>query len=94
MIYLALNLSVIILLTISLLVFSNFKPNKAFILTLLIMFLLTAIFDSLIIRSNIVAYNYAKTIGLRIGLAPVEDFAYSVGSVLISAILWEKYAKK
>ena len=34
----------------------------------------TAIFDNLIIWSGLVAYDDSKILGMRIGLAPVEDF--------------------
>jgi lycopene cyclase domain-containing protein len=52
--------------------------------------LLTAIFDNLIIASGIVDYNFALTLGLRIGLAPVEDFGYAVAAVMLMASIWTR----
>lgn len=48
----------------------------------------TAVFDNLIIWSGIVAYDETRILGLRIGLAPVEDFLYAIVAVLLSASLW------
>lgn len=48
---------------------------------------LTLIFDNVIIGLGIVSYDPQRIIGARIGLAPVEDFAYAVvGAFLIPAI--------
>ena len=39
---------------------------------------LTAVFDNLMIAAGLFTYPEAQISGLRIGLAPVEDFAYAV----------------
>jgi len=49
---------------------------------------LTAVFDTLIIANGIVAYDDGQRIGLAIGLAPVEDFAYPVAGVLLVPAIW------
>jgi len=59
-----------------------------FFLTLLPMLLITAVFDNLIILSKIVAYDPSKISGFLIGLAPIEDFAYTVAAVLIVPTIW------
>ena len=52
-----------------------------------VMFTLTAIFDNVIIGTGIVAYDEAKTSGLKILYAPIEDFAYTaVALVLIPSV--------
>ena len=49
---------------------------------------LTAVFDTLIIANGIVAYDDAHRVGLAIGLAPVEDFAYPLAGVLLVPAIW------
>jgi lycopene cyclase domain-containing protein len=48
---------------------------------------ITAIFDNLIIGTGIVAYDEALISGIKIGLAPIEDFSYSLAGPLLIAIL-------
>ena len=55
---------------------------------ILLLLLLTAVFDNLIIAANIVSYDSTKISGLFIGYAPVEDFAYSIAAVLLVAVVW------
>jgi lycopene cyclase domain-containing protein len=49
---------------------------------------MTAIFDNLIIGSGIVAYDESKIFGLKIFLAPIEDFAYTVAAVMMIPAIW------
>ncbi len=44
----------------------------------------TAIFDNAIIGFGLVAYDETKISGIKIGLAPIEDFAYSIAVVLLA----------
>ncbi|MEC5150049.1 lycopene cyclase domain-containing protein [Cryobacterium sp. GrIS_2_6] len=55
---------------------------------LLAVLVLSAIFDNLMIGVGLVAYDPAHTSGLRLGLAPVEDFAYPVATALLLPALW------
>ena len=48
---------------------------------------LTAIFDSAIIAAGIVEYDDAKLSGFKVGLAPVEDFAYSLVAAIVAPAL-------
>lgn len=52
---------------------------------------LTAIFDSLIIAAGIVGYDTGRILGIYIGRAPIEDFAYAAVSVMLVVLLWEYY---
>lgn len=52
-------------------------------LTLLSTLVLTAVFDNVIISVGLVAYDDALLSGVRIGIAPIEDFAYTVAVVVI-----------
>ena len=60
----------------------------AYPIALLPMLLLTAIFDNAIVLTKIVAYAPAKISGIMIGVAPIEDFFYTVAAVLIVPSVW------
>jgi lycopene cyclase domain-containing protein len=49
---------------------------------------LTAVFDNVIVGSGIVAYDEARILGLRVGVAPVEDFSYAIVAALALPALW------
>lgn len=66
----------------------------AYLVAMVPMLALTAVFDNLIIASGIVAYDAAKISGIFIGLAPIEDFAYTIAAVLIVPSVWSAMAKR
>lgn len=53
-----------------------------------VMVVLTAVFDNAIIGFGLVDYDEALISGLRLGFAPIEDFAYTVAALLIVPALW------
>lgn len=56
--------------------------------SLVVLLLLTAIFDNLMIAAGLVAYDDALTSGLRLGLAPIEDFSYAVAAAVFVPSVW------
>ena len=56
---------------------------KALAPAALFMLLMTLVFDNLIIASGIVDYDFDKTAGIRLFLAPVEDFAYTLVALVL-----------
>jgi|AntRauTorcE11897_2_1112592.scaffolds.fasta_scaffold02661_2 lycopene cyclase domain-containing protein len=92
--YLILNTIFVLAISLSLLIFRRLVFNKYSLLTLIILFVLTAIFDSIIISSEIVAYDESKLIGLSIGQAPIEDFFYTLLSVILLPSLWNTLRNK
>lgn len=52
------------------------------------LFLLTALFDSLMIAGGLMEYSGEHLLGWFIGLAPVEDFAYPLAAVILLPSLW------
>ena len=70
------------------------KPNKSWWITLAILLVLTAVFDSIIIWAGIVDYDIQKILGLYVGKAPVEDFFYAILAVLIVPTLWNLFDPK
>jgi lycopene cyclase domain-containing protein len=66
------------------------RPNLLgkYALTLAVLLVFTAVFDNLIIAAGIVAYDPAKISGVMIGIAPIEDFGYTLAAVLVLPTLW------
>ena len=56
-------------------------------ITALVLVLLTAIFDNLMIAAGLFTYPDHLISGIRIGLAPIEDFAYPLcAAFLVPAV--------
>lgn len=87
-------LNLIFLVPVVFFAYSNFRKNRRITANLLIILVgLTIIFDNLIIYSGIVTYTSANIMGINIGYAPIEDFAYTLAAVLILPAIWEKRKK-
>ncbi|WP_309128997.1 lycopene cyclase domain-containing protein [Microbacterium sp.] len=56
--------------------------------------LLTALFDNLMISAGLFAYSDAHVSGLRIGTAPIEDFAYPLAAVILLPALWSRMRRR
>lgn len=91
--YLILNLIVIVAICAVLKQYPR-RLNKAWMVTLISLLVLTAIFDNVIILMDIVGYNPAKILGVYIGVAPVEDFMYALMAVILVPALWHKLGGK
>lgn len=63
-------------------------------ITLAVLIVLTAVFDSLIIWANIVAYDPDHYLQIFIGKAPIEDFAYAIVAAVFMPYLWERSGKR
>lgn len=63
-------------------------------LAALLLLTMTAIFDNVIIGSGLVAYDDSLISGVRIGLAPIEDFAYTVAALVLLPAVWELLARR
>lgn len=84
-------LNLVFLIPVFIFSYSNFRKNRLVTLCLLaVLTLLTAIFDNLIILSGIVAYEGSHLLGLYIGSAPIEDFAYTIAAAMLLPALWER----
>jgi lycopene cyclase domain-containing protein len=64
-------------------------PWKAIGLATAALVALTAIFDNVIVGTGIVAYDEALIMGIKIGVAPIEDFAYALAAPLLLSIMAE-----
>lgn len=67
---------------------------KLLLLTVGILLVFTAVFDSLIVSSGIVDYDYTKTLGILIGAAPIEDFFYALLAGILIPLTWNILSKK
>ena len=94
MTYLALNLTFMFIAFVILNLISRKSPWRAIGLTMLWMLLVTLVFDNVIIGLEIVGYDKSKISGILLGLAPIEDFAYTVVAVLAVSIIWTKLTKE
>lgn len=63
-------------------------PGRPLVLTAVALVALTAVFDNIIVGLDIVAYDESKISGLLVPIAPIEDFAYALGAVLLVPALW------
>jgi lycopene cyclase domain-containing protein len=64
-------------------------PWRAIGLATAVLLVATGIFDNLIVGSGIVAYDESLISGIKLGYAPIEDFAYSLVAPLLISIAIE-----
>lgn len=60
----------------------------AVLITVAVLFALTAVFDTVMIASGLFHYASDPLLGVHIGLAPLEDFAYPLAGALLLPALW------
>lgn len=92
--YLALNVVFMLIAFVILNVIVRKSPWKLIGWTLLTMVLVTLIFDNVIVSLGIVDYDTDKISGLVLGLVPIEDFAYTIVSVLAVSSIWHLMTRK
>jgi lycopene cyclase domain-containing protein len=56
--------------------------------------LMTLVFDNLIILAGIVGYDEALISGIKLGIAPIEDFSYTLVGLVLIPLTWELLGKK
>lgn len=66
---------------------------RAVALATAVMMLLTAVFDNVIIGLGLVSYGPSQISGVRIGLAPIEDFSYTLAALILLPALWMLFAR-
>lgn len=64
-------------------------PLMPTLLATVVLLVLTAVFDNLMIASGLVGYSDAHISGIRLGLAPIEDFAYPIAVAIMLPAIWE-----
>ncbi len=69
---------------------SRIRPDS---IALAILMLMTAVFDNLIILAGIVSYDESTLSGLKIFVAPIEDFAYTLVLVPLIALVQSYFSQ-
>ncbi len=62
--------------------------------TVVVLCLLTLVFDSLMIGVGLYVYAPDKILGIYLGGAPLEDFAYPIAAALGMPVLWTALGSK
>ena len=57
-------------------------------LAAIVVLLLTAVFDNVLVGTGIVGYDPALISGAKVGVAPLEDFAYAIAALVLLPSLW------
>ncbi|WP_309712382.1 lycopene cyclase domain-containing protein [Pseudolysinimonas sp.] len=57
-------------------------------LTAIPLLILTAVFDNVLVGTGIVGYDPALISGAKVGVAPLEDFAYTIAALVLLPPLW------
>ena len=70
------------------------KHWKAVGLAFAALAILTAVFDSVMIGMELFHYDASHILGVKIGLAPIEDFAYPLAGVVALPGLWMWLTRK
>lgn len=63
-------------------------------LAAIVVLVLTAVFDNVLVGTGIVDYDPALISGARLGVAPLEDFAYAIAALLLLPSLWSLLQSK
>ena len=58
------------------------------LISAVVMMVLTAVFDNAIIGSGLVAYDPQLLSGIMVGVAPLEDFSYTLAALMMIPALW------
>ena len=64
------------------------RRMTASVVAAVVLVVLTAVFDNIMISAGLVAYPPENLSGLRIGVAPLEDFAYPVCGAFLLPAVW------
>ena len=71
---------------------SRRRPDRrwwlATALTTLAMMVLTAVFDSVMIAADLFRFDESALVGVHVGLAPLEDFAWPLAAVAVVPALF------
>lgn len=68
--------------------------NRAQLVTLGILIVMTALFDTIIVGLSIVGYDPERISGIFIGVIPIEDFFYALMAALVVPIIWDRLEKR
>jgi lycopene cyclase domain-containing protein len=65
------------------------RPNAgSLVVAVGVLLAMTAVFDNVMIGIGLVGYDPAKISHVFVGIAPLEDFSYSVAALILLPSLW------
>lgn len=91
--YLILNL-IVLLVVYLLLRLTSCPLHRHIFIALAGLFVLTFVFDNIMIALGLFTYAPDKILGVYVWLAPVEDFMYPLLAALLVPAIWEKLGEK
>ena len=56
--------------------------------TAVVLVLLTAVFDNVMIAADLFDYGREHRLGILVGQAPIEDYAYPLGALVLLPAVW------
>ena len=76
--------------------FAKFRTSRLCFdrVPVLVLMIMTAIFDNIIVLTGIVSYDQSKISGIKILAAPIEDFAYTLVLVPLIVLIRSLFEKK
>ena len=84
----AVFLALVVVLVVAAIVTRRTLRWRAIAITAGVLLIMTAIFDNIMISVGLVGYSATAISGAFIGVAPLEDFAYTVAAVVALPCLW------
>ncbi len=64
------------------------------LVTAAFLLVVTAVFDNVMIAVGLVGYDRELISGAFVGIAPLEDFAYAIGAVILLPALWVLFGRR
>ena len=92
--YLSIALPPVLLAVVAALLFRRRLNLRALGLAAVTTLVMTLVFDNLIILAGIVGYDEALISGVLLGVAPIEDFSYTLVGLVLIPLTWELLGKK
>lgn len=86
--YLIVNLVFLGAAILALILVRKWRVSRAMLVAIVILMACTAVFDSLIILLGVCGYDITRMLGVRIGLAPIEDFFYALFAGIMVPMIW------
>ena len=76
------------------LLFRNLLNLRALGLAAALTLVMTLVFDNLIVLFGIVGYDESLISGVKLGVAPIEDFSYTLVGLVLIPLAWELLGRK
>jgi lycopene cyclase domain-containing protein len=92
--YLSIALAPVLFFGVLALLFRKRLNLRALGLAAILTLVMTLVFDNLIILFGIVGYDEALISGAKLGVAPIEDFSYTLVGLVLIPLTWELLGRK